>query len=137
MIPLDNAPYGARSAVKAAKVIARRTGMYATYNAMHKSVLIHHRPTPDFGPLRLDAFHPDGTSKHWDDLMIDDAVLFVRMCRVSKEQKDEWAGKLDARKEYEAKVRREKHMDDVRSSAQDHADFLDKKRRGTNKVTIA
>jgi len=137
MIPLRDAPHGARSAVRAAEAIVRRTGMHATYNTLNKSVLIHNRESPDFGPMRIDAYKPDGSERRWTDCDIDKAVQHIQLCRVPKEQKDRWAARAEQNKQYTEKTQREKHMDDVRPGALDYADFLDKKRRGAQKVTVA
>lgn len=122
---------------RVANVITRRTGLFCSYNSHNKSLLFHLNAEPIGGPLRLPAFHPDGAEVVYSDGAIDDAVRFICLGRMSRSEKDRIAAKDKQIETWEHQDRIEKRLDERRPDAISYATYLDQKRRGVQKVSVA
>lgn len=117
--------------------IARRTGLFCSFNKVNNSLLFHQGPEPFGGPLSLPVFHPDRHERRYSDPDIDLAVETVGICRVGRKAKDVWAAKQKQRDAWEKKSATDKYLDDVRPGATDYARYLDQRRRGVGKLISA
>lgn len=121
---------------RAAETICKRTGLHACYNDRNRSVLFHFGDQFG-GPLRLDAYHPDGNERKWSDSELDDAVELIRRGYIPREQKDRIEARNKWLEECDKKNALVKHTDDRAPEAKSVVGFKDRQRRGVQKVISA
>lgn len=138
MFPLDGReiprlPSHMRANVlKAGNEIARRTGARAFYNAAQGSILFVYGDEPHGGPMALPI-----TDILISQSDIDSAVEYIGMGKMARREKDRIAEKNRVADEHRHAKRTEKHLAERRPDAMSYARFLDEKRRGVQKLSVA
>lgn len=138
--PLDHAPglsqFHRDHLRRVAASICRRTNLHACYNSRLKNVLFH---TGDQfgGPLALEAFHPDGSSRHWSDTDIDNAVKYVQLANMPEDRKRAIERRTEWHEQTERNAAKFKRRDNQRPELEKVLGFNDRKRRGVQKVISA
>lgn len=122
---------------RAAETICRRTGLHACYNARFGGSILFHHGDQFGGPLKLDAFHPDGSERRWSDVEIDNAVEWIKMGYVSREKKERIAARNKWLEECAQRDAQAKHFDDLKPNAAQSLSWHDRKRRGVQKLISA
>lgn len=122
---------------RVADAICRRTGLFCSFNRLGNSLLFHQTLEPFGGPLSLRAFHPDGQEKHYSDPEIDRAVEYVGVCRIDPKVKRMWEAQNKRTEDQHRRGRMDRYLDDVRPDAKSYAAYLDKRRRGVQRVSVA
>lgn len=140
MCPVTAAPGTAgqkqRLAALAEKV-RRRTGLRCCYDVVRRSLFFHYGHEPDFGVLRLRAFHADGSERRYEANEIDDAIRFVQLGRMSVQSKQRAQKQHEQREQWVRDEETERFLAERRPDAMDYDAFLMRRRRGMMKIISA
>lgn len=121
-------------AQKIAEEVGRRTQTSCAWNAQTHSLHFY------YGSVDVSAFAfpflvgRDGVApvRQGD---VEDMVALIRLGQLPPDEKDYIAAQNKVKEEYEALTQRQRFEDEIRPDAQDYADFLSRKRRGTQRVS--
>lgn len=132
MDPFCHVRYAGRDRT-AAMEIARRTGTTPFLNVDSQAVLFVYGIEPHGGPLMLSRSDLQRYGSH----DIDRAVEYIQLGRMTRREKDRIGQKNEAERKYEAEQEKQKFLAERRPDAKSYARYLDEKRRGTTKKTVA
>jgi hypothetical protein len=134
--PLPNVSHGDAMHIRWwAGQIAARTGLKPFYNSNFRNVLFALGNEPHGGPVAIDAVHRDGTFKTICVQDIDDACKLIGMGRLKRAEKAKIAAAAKQREQWEKNDKTDAFLAERRPDAEYYAGFLDRKRRGVDKVT--
>lgn len=133
---IQNAPLDTServSAVRFADAVARRTGTEYVWNSNSGGVFFHYgsidRPAFEF------PFKPVGERTYRvTDSDVDDVVRFIQMGKLPAETKDRIARENQVAEKNAKEQEQGRELDRRRKSAEDHAAFLERRRRGVQKI---
>lgn len=130
VVPLDSSSLPG-DVKRCAREVCRRTGTGAFHNARFNTVFFTYNGDATGGPAQC-LVRDCRTSADADDL-----VHRIQLCKVSRFTKDRWAASHKRNEEHESQKAQDAMLEDRRPSALDRAQFLDRKRRGTQSAVVA
>lgn len=126
--------FGRRDCLRMVRSISARTGLKGFYDGRNGTVLFVYGDEPHGGPLRL-PFRREGGEYHRHlDHEIDEAVSWVNLGKADRRDKNRWADRQEREEESENDRLREQFKAERRPDAARHAKYLDRARRGVQKV---
>jgi len=111
--------------------VGRRTGVKMCYNERTGGLFCYYGDTPDHGPCEIpEKFNLNGTD-------VDDTVRMLQYGHRSREEKDRQLEAQERAEKVKVENDRQQYIEDSRPGVIEKASFLERKRRGVNKVSVS
>lgn len=133
MIPLDGRHVPGldvlqrRAANRIGRAIASRTQTVPFFNLNTGGIFFARGQTPQMGPYEM----PFLDSKLPEPHEVDHIVSYMNLALVPSDTKERWANAQEKRQKHEQEEKRGKGLEDRRHEIENYAEFVSRKRRGT------
>lgn len=126
IVRISEAPAESR---RGAEEVARRTGTTPMYNRVTNKIIWVYGNEVGGGPLQV-------TAKRFEPHTIDRMVEYIQLGKIPRREKDRIAESNARSASHERSETTGRKLDERRPEAVRYAEFLDRKRRGTQSVVV-